>query len=151
MARTRNVAKTSPSFSLRKLLRWPIRIVGGFILFSFVIVALYRFVPPPVTLTMLFDKSGITKDWMSLSDMDPDMAHAAIAAEDLDTARRDALAFPHGRPARGRALGEGRHDLPGLHRLQPVRDRRGLTVYGPSRRRLPGAAPPTMPCEGEDR
>jgi len=82
MARTRNVAKTSPSFSLRKLLRWPIRIVGGFILFSFVIVALYRFVPPPVTLTMLFDKSGITKDWMSLSDMDPDMARAAIAAED---------------------------------------------------------------------
>lgn len=45
-------------------------------------VLAYRFVPPPVTATMLLDGEAITKDWMSLSAMDPDMAVAAIAAED---------------------------------------------------------------------
>ncbi|MBB6123920.1 monofunctional biosynthetic peptidoglycan transglycosylase [Sphingobium subterraneum] len=61
---------------------WPLRIVGGFIALSVLMVVLYRFVPPPVTLTMLFDRNGITKDWMSLDDMSPNMARAAIAGED---------------------------------------------------------------------
>ena len=60
--------------------------------FAFVFVAvtvawvgLYRFVPPPFTFTMMGDLlSGhtVTKDWMPLSEMDPDMARAAIAGED---------------------------------------------------------------------
>lgn len=79
-ARTARPARTGPSW--RGLLRWPVRIVGGFLLLSVAMVALYRFVPPPVTLTMIFDRNGITKDWMSLSAMDPNMARAAIAAED---------------------------------------------------------------------
>ena len=58
------------------------KIIGGFVLFSLLLVALYRFVPPPVTLTMLFDPNGITKDWVSLDEIDPDMPRAAIAAED---------------------------------------------------------------------
>lgn len=85
MPRKRTIgAKAAPSssFSLRRLLRWPVKILLWFILFSFLIVGTYRFVPPPVTLTMLLDSNGITKDWMSLSEMDPDMARAAIAAED---------------------------------------------------------------------
>ncbi len=48
-------------------------------------VLIYKFIPPPVTFTMLGDAvagRGITKDWMSLSAMDPDMARAAIAGED---------------------------------------------------------------------
>ena len=48
-------------------------------------VGLYRFVPPPFTFTMMGDLlSGhtVTKDWMPLSEMDPDMARAAIAGED---------------------------------------------------------------------
>jgi monofunctional biosynthetic peptidoglycan transglycosylase len=48
-------------------------------------VGLYRFVPPPFTFTMMGDVlSGhtVTKDWMPLSEMDPDMARAAIAGED---------------------------------------------------------------------
>jgi len=45
-------------------------------------VLIYRFVPPPVTLTMLFDGNGITKDWTPLSRIDPNMPRAAIAAED---------------------------------------------------------------------
>ena len=48
-------------------------------------VGLYRFIPPPFTFTMMGDVlSGhtVTKDWMPLSEMDPDMARAAIAGED---------------------------------------------------------------------
>jgi monofunctional glycosyltransferase len=71
----------SPSI-LKKLLLWPVKIVIGFVLLSVFMVIVYRFVPPPVTLTMLFDRNGITKDWMSLDEIDPDMPRAAIAAED---------------------------------------------------------------------
>lgn len=59
-----------------------LKLVGGFVALSLLMVLIYRFVPPPVTLTMLFDPNGITKDWTSLDDIDPDMARAVIAAED---------------------------------------------------------------------
>jgi monofunctional biosynthetic peptidoglycan transglycosylase len=59
-----------------------LRVTGGFVLLSLLLVLIYRFVPPPVTLTMLFDDNGITKDWTPLSRIDPDMARAAIAGED---------------------------------------------------------------------
>ena len=71
--------------SPRRHSRWiriPLRIVGGFVLLSLLMVLIYRFVPPPVTLTMLFDPHGITKDWVSLDEIDPNMPRAAIAAED---------------------------------------------------------------------
>ncbi|MAN12552.1 MAG: monofunctional biosynthetic peptidoglycan transglycosylase [Pseudomonadota bacterium] len=71
--------------SPRRRSRWimiPLRILLGFILMSLLLVTLYRFVPPPVTMTMLLDANGITKDWTSLDAIDPDMARAAIAAED---------------------------------------------------------------------
>jgi len=48
-------------------------------------VTAYRFVPVPYTFTMLGDAAagrGVTKEWTSLSDIDPDMARAAIAGED---------------------------------------------------------------------
>lgn len=48
-------------------------------------VVIYRFVPPPITFTMLGDVFGgrtVIKDWMPLSQIDRDMARAAIAAED---------------------------------------------------------------------
>ena len=69
----------------RRRFRWisiPLKIIGGFILLSLLMVAIYRVLPPPVTLTMLLDPNGITKDWKSLDAIDPDMARAAIAAED---------------------------------------------------------------------
>lgn len=54
----------------------------GFVALSLLLVLFYRFVPPPVTLTMLFDEHGIVKDWTPLEDIDPDMARAVIAGED---------------------------------------------------------------------
>jgi monofunctional biosynthetic peptidoglycan transglycosylase len=77
---------TAPRRStLARILRWLIRAILWFLGLSILWVALYRVVPPPVTLTMLtnaIDGRGISKDWMPLSRMDPDMARAAIAAED---------------------------------------------------------------------
>lgn len=61
------------------------KVVVGFVLLSILWVGLYTFVNPPFTFTMLGDNlSGrlVTKQWMPLSEMDPNMARAAIAGED---------------------------------------------------------------------
>lgn len=74
-----------PATARRRRSRWitiPLRIMLGFVLLSLLLVTFYRFVPPPVTMTMLLDPKGITKDWTRLDEIDPDMARAAIAAED---------------------------------------------------------------------
>lgn len=52
------------------------------LLLSVLWVVALKFVPPPVTLTMLMDPHGITKDWTPLSDINRNMVRAAIAAED---------------------------------------------------------------------
>ncbi len=67
------------------ILRWLLKAVVLFVVVSVLWVGLYRFAPPPFTFTMLGDVIGgrsVSKDWMSLSEMDPDMARAAIAGED---------------------------------------------------------------------
>ncbi len=61
------------------------RAILYFVAGSVLWVLIYKFVPPPVTFTMLGDAiggRGITKDWTSLSSIDPNMARAAIAGED---------------------------------------------------------------------
>lgn len=81
---TARTART-PSPRRRRLSRWitlPFRLLATFVLLSLLIVTLYRFVPPPVTLTMLLDPNGMVKDWTPLDRIDPVMARAAIAAED---------------------------------------------------------------------
>ena len=60
----------------------PIKWLLWFIAISVVWVLIYAVVPPPVTITMLTDGNGITKDWTSLSGIDRNMVRAAIAAED---------------------------------------------------------------------
>ncbi len=78
MAATPSSKRFRP-FSL--LIKIIVYLIAGSVLW----VLVYRFIPPPVTATMVGDLvsgRGITKDWMSLSDMDPDMARAAIAGED---------------------------------------------------------------------
>jgi monofunctional glycosyltransferase len=54
----------------------------GFAVLSLALVLLFRFVPVPVTATMLLDGNGITKDWESLSNIDRNLVSAVIAAED---------------------------------------------------------------------
>ncbi len=67
---------------LGRLIAFVFKLVFGFVLLSVVIVALYRFVPPPTTITMLTDANGATRDWTSLDSIDRNMVSAAIAAED---------------------------------------------------------------------
>lgn len=72
------------------------RLVGRTMLFfvvgSILWVVIYRFVPPPLTVTMIGDLAGgrsISKDWMPLSKIDLHMARAAIAAEDAKFCRHN--------------------------------------------------------------
>ena len=65
--------------------RFLLKLIIYTFLFTLLWVAVYRFVPPPITATMvgdLIDERGVTKDWMSLGEMDRDMVAAAIGAED---------------------------------------------------------------------
>jgi monofunctional biosynthetic peptidoglycan transglycosylase len=95
MART--AKRTKSTFGgLKSLVPWLLRagviFIGGSILW----VVLYRFVPPPITFTMIGDIVGgrsVTKDWMPLSEMDPDMARAAISAEDGNFCRHHGFDF----------------------------------------------------------
>jgi monofunctional biosynthetic peptidoglycan transglycosylase len=58
------------------------KLVVGFILLSLALVIVFRFVPVPVTATMLMDGNGVTKDWEPLSNIDRNLVDAAIAGED---------------------------------------------------------------------
>ena len=69
----------------RSLFGWIWRFILALFLLSILWVVIYRFIPPPITATMvgdLFAGRGVDKDWMSLDEMDRDMVRAAIAAED---------------------------------------------------------------------
>ena len=65
-----------------RLLRFFILAIVWFIGISFALVIVYRFVPVPVTATMLMDENGISKDWEPLSRIDRNMVSAVIAGED---------------------------------------------------------------------
>src|SRR3954469_18787027 len=94
---------------------WLLRFVFGFILLSFLWVALYRFVNPPITFTMIGDKlqgRTLTRDWMPISRIDRDMVRAAIAAEDSKFCShwgfdQDAIAAAMKRNARGGSVIRG--------------------------------------------
>ena len=67
------------------IFRFLFKFVLGLFVLSILWVLLYRFVPPPITATMVGDVvggRGLDKDWMSLDEMDRDMVRAAIGAED---------------------------------------------------------------------
>ncbi len=65
-----------------RVLRFLVWAVIWFAGLSFALVIAYRFVPVPVTATMLMDENGITKDWTPLSRIDRNMVSAVIAGED---------------------------------------------------------------------
>src|SRR3546814_4166780 len=106
---------TSSRFSFRRLPWLVCKAVIWFVVISVAWVALYRFVPPPVTFTMLgnaLDGRGIHKDWMPLSAMDPDMARAAIAGEDAKFCSHhgfdfEAIEDAYHRNARGKRIRGG--------------------------------------------
>ena len=83
-------AKSIPSYKRRRSFRrgvfgWLWRLLAWLFLISILLVVIYRFVPPPITATMVGDLvagRGLQKDWMSLDEMDRDMVRAAIGAED---------------------------------------------------------------------
>jgi monofunctional biosynthetic peptidoglycan transglycosylase len=65
-----------------RVLKFLVKVLLGFVGISLLLVAIYRFVPVPVTATMLLDENGFTKDWEPLSRIDRDMVRAVIAGED---------------------------------------------------------------------
>ena len=90
----------------------PFKWLLWFVIATVAWVLIYAVVPPPVTLTMLADPSGITKDWESLSRIDRNMVRAAIAAEDgkfcsHDGFDRDAIEDAIERNAKGKRLRGG--------------------------------------------
>jgi monofunctional biosynthetic peptidoglycan transglycosylase len=98
-----------------RVIGWIIRAFFLFIILSALWVLLYRFVPPPVTFTMLGDTlSGrsVDKEWMPLSRIDDDMERAVIAAEDSKFCShygfdQDAIAAAMRRNAQGRGVIRG--------------------------------------------
>ena len=65
-----------------RIARFFAKLVLWFIGLSLLLTIAYRFVPVPVTATMLMDGNGITKDWEPLSNIDRNLVQAVIAAED---------------------------------------------------------------------
>ena len=57
-------------------------LVATFIGLSLFLTLAFRFVPVPVTWTMILDENGYSKDWRSLDDIDRNMVRAVIASED---------------------------------------------------------------------
>ncbi len=61
---------------------WIGRAIVWFVAISVGMTVVYRFVPVPVTLTMIMDPNGFEKDWTPLSRIDRNMVAAVIAGED---------------------------------------------------------------------
>jgi len=73
--------RTHAGFGYR-FMRFISRVIIWFLVISVGLTVAYRFVPVPVTLTMLFDENGFEKDWTPLSRIDRNMVDAVIAGED---------------------------------------------------------------------
>ncbi len=82
MTKTRGAVRRGPVYRIGWFLG---RAIVYFVAGSVLWVLIYRFVPPPITFTMIGDMADgevISRDWMALSQIDRRMAQAAIAAED---------------------------------------------------------------------
>jgi len=63
-------------------LRYLARAIAAFIGLTLVLVVAFKWLPVPVTATMIMDGNGITKDWESLDNIDRNLVSAVIASED---------------------------------------------------------------------
>ncbi|MCC6927337.1 monofunctional biosynthetic peptidoglycan transglycosylase [Novosphingobium sp.] len=77
--RSRPGPKRSLSY---RITRWIALGIMWFVLGSVGLTLLYKWVPVPVTLTMIADPNGFDKDWTPLSRIDRNMVSAVIAGED---------------------------------------------------------------------
>ena len=67
---------------LRRLLRILAKAILGFVGLTLVLVIAFKWLPVPVTATMLMDENGFTKDWEAIENIDPNLVAAVIGAED---------------------------------------------------------------------
>jgi monofunctional biosynthetic peptidoglycan transglycosylase len=67
---------------VRTILRYLAKAIAGFVGLTVVLVVAFKWLPVPVTATMLMDPHGITKDWESLDNIDRNLVSAVIASED---------------------------------------------------------------------
>ncbi|MEY4160580.1 MAG: monofunctional biosynthetic peptidoglycan transglycosylase [Pseudomonadota bacterium] len=61
---------------------WITRLTLWFVTLSLVLVVAYKWLPVPITATMVMDENGVTKAWTPLSRIDRNMVAAVIASED---------------------------------------------------------------------
>lgn len=64
------------------ILRYTAKAIAAFIVLTLVLVVAFKWLPVPVTATMIMDGNGITKDWESLDNIDRNLVSAVIASED---------------------------------------------------------------------
>ncbi len=82
MTKRGSAAQRGPAYRIGWFLG---RAIVYFVAGSVLWVLAYRFIPPPMTFTMIGDMAdgeSISRDWMPLAQIDKRMAQAAIAAED---------------------------------------------------------------------
>jgi monofunctional biosynthetic peptidoglycan transglycosylase len=99
----RRPGSTIPRYKRRRHRSWPRRVIGwiaklvvAFFLISILWVLAYRFINPPITITMLgdvFAGRGAERDWMPVSRIDRDMVRASIAAEDSKFCQHNGFDF----------------------------------------------------------
>lgn len=64
------------------IIRTLAKALASFLGLTLILVFAFKWLPVPVTATMLMDSNGITKDWESLDNVDRNLVSAVIAAED---------------------------------------------------------------------
>ncbi|MCZ8370999.1 MAG: monofunctional biosynthetic peptidoglycan transglycosylase [Porphyrobacter sp.] len=64
------------------ILRYAAKAFAGFVGLTLLLVVAFKWMPVPVTATMIMDGNGITKDWESLDNIDRNLVSAVIASED---------------------------------------------------------------------
>jgi monofunctional biosynthetic peptidoglycan transglycosylase len=64
------------------VLRFIAKAFATFLALTLVLVVAFKWLPVPVTATMLMDENGFTKDWQSLDNIDRNLVSAVIASED---------------------------------------------------------------------
>ena len=101
--------------TVRRLARIALWVISGFIIGSILLVALYRYLPPPATPLMLLrgvEGYGIHKSWTSFDQISANLVRAIIASEDTRFCNHHGFdwnaietAWDRYRSRRGRLLG----------------------------------------------